>query len=269
VRPVGPDRPTTSRATGQRFDADSEGYARFRPRYPEELLRPLAQRIAAVPAPQAAPTLDVGCGTGIFTRQLAALLPDAMPVLGIEPAERMRGVAMAGERRPNVRYGDGSAEALPMGTSQARAVTAATAAHWFDRPRFFAEAARVLVPGGILAIIEYVRDVEHSAAAAAVEAFLGREGGPKAYERPDYANELAGARGLALSHVRTHALTMPLDLEGFVGLALSSSHAQAVVARLGPEPTRAALAGLGAGLAEPDGTIRFGYRFQLFIADRR
>jgi len=258
-----------ARDAGHRFDANSEGYARFRPRYPEELLRLLAQRIMAVPAAADAPTLDVGCGTGIFTRQLAALLPETVPILGIEPAERMRGVAVASGHPANVRYRDGLAETLPVGTGEARAVTAATAAHWFDLPRFFADAARVLVPGGVLAIIEYVRDVEHSAAADAIEAFLRREGGPKVYRRPDYAGELGGASGFALSDVLTHSVTMPLDLEGFVGLALSSSHANAVVARLGPEAARAALTEIGTGLAERDGTIPYGYRFQLFMADRR
>lgn len=251
-----------------RFDANSEGYARFRPQYPLELAGALAQRIVAVPAPSDAPVLDVGCGTGIFTRQLAALLPDTTPVLGIEPAARMRERAMASDNRHRVAYRDGLSEALPVDTGEARAVTAATAAHWFDLPKFFAEAARVLVPSGVLGIIEYVRDVEHSPAAEAIETFLRREGGPKVYERPDYADALRSAPGFALSDVRVQTVTTPLDLDGFIGLALSSSHANPVVAKLGQEATRAALAALGSSLADPDGAIAYGYRFQLFVAHK-
>lgn len=265
MSPVITDKPEVC----HRFDANSGGYARFRPHYPGELVRPLVQRIVAVPAAVGALVLDVGCGTGIFTRQLAALLPDTMPILGIEPAARMRELAMAAQSRHRVEYRDGLAEALPVKAEAARAVTAATAAHWFDLPKFFTEAARVLVPGGILGIIEYVRDVEHSAAADTIEAFLRREGGPRVYERPDYANELRTAEAFALSDISTHEVTMPLNLEGFIGLALSSSHANAVIAKLGAEATRAALAELGSGLAEPDGAIRYGYRFQLFVAARQ
>lgn len=254
---------------GDRFDTNSEGYARFRPQYPAELAGLLVRRILAVPAAADAPVLDVGCGTGIFTRQLADLLPETMPIVGVEPSARMRERAMSRGNPRRVDYRQALAEALPMGTGEARAVTAATAAHWFDLPGFFAEAGRVLVPAGILGIIEYVRDTRHSPAAEAIETFLRREGGPKVYERPDYAEVLRSAPGLALADVEKRTVTLPLDLEGFVGLALSSSHAGPVIARLGQEATRAALARLGSALADADGTIAYGYRFQLFVARRQ
>ncbi len=34
-------------------------------------------------------------------------------------------------------------------------VTVAQALHWFDRPRFYAEVGRVLVPGGVIAVWSY------------------------------------------------------------------------------------------------------------------
>ena len=57
-----------------------------------------------------------------------------------------------------VEFRDGVAERLPFVAGVARAVVAATTAHWFERPAFYAKAHRILVPGGILAIVEYVRD---------------------------------------------------------------------------------------------------------------
>lgn len=248
----------------RRFEANSDGYARFRPAYPDAMMVRLAQRIAAVPAGPVSPVLDMGSGTGIFTRQLAAHLPDHIPILGVEPAAAMRGVAEEAGGRAGIRYLDGSAENMPATGRSLRAVTAATAAHWFDRPAFYREAARVLVPGGVLAIAEYVRDTEHSPAAAAVDRFLAEHGGPRAYARPDYASELG-----ALGPVETWSgrVELSLAMPDFIGLALSSSHARPVVAQLGQEAAEAALARLGGGLAGRDGHIPYGYRFDLLMVE--
>lgn len=145
-----------------RFNTLSGGYARFRPQYPDEMVASLAAHITDVPVSDDAPVLDVGCGTGIFTRQLAKALPPSMRILGIEPAENMRDAAIGQTSGFNIAFLDGSAESLPVGNGAARAIIAATAAHWFERPIFYAEATRALAQGGILAIIEYVRDTENS-----------------------------------------------------------------------------------------------------------
>ena len=89
----------------------------------------------------------------------------------------------------------------------------------------------MLVSAGVLAITEYVRDVEGSRAAAAIEDYLRTEGRPKVYVRPDYPAELSALRDF--SGVQTHIETVARRLlpEDFVGLALSSSHAKPVIAR--------------------------------------
>lgn len=248
-----------------RFDAGADGYARHRPEYPAEMVVQLAGLVAAAPA---GPVIDVGCGTGIFTRQLAAALPPGREVIGIEPAAPMRAIA-ARDAPTSIAFLDGGAEALPVVGAGAATITAATAAHWFDRPVFYAEAARALAPGGLLAILEYVRDVEASSAAAAAADFLTEEGGPRAYVRPDYAAELAKAAAFEVIHRERLARTLPLDMDGFVGLVLSSSHARAVGARLGAQEMQARLAQIAAGLGGADGTIAFGYRFDMLVARRR
>ena len=50
----------------------------------------------------------------------------------------------------NVRFSVEPGEATTLGDASVDAVCVAQALHWFDQPRFFAECARVLKPGGVL-----------------------------------------------------------------------------------------------------------------------
>lgn len=247
----------------QRFDPVSGDYSRFRPDYPASLLTDL---VACVASPQIKPVrwIDVGCGTGIFTRQLAKALPASACLMGVEPSERMR--EQAASHGDDISYVKGTAEALPAQNGDIDAVSAATAAHWFDRPRFYSEAMRVLKGGGILAIVEYIRDVENSPAAAALEAYLAQEGGPKAYVRPDYEAEFSALDGFETIHVDHITTTFHLDGDAYVGLALSSSHAASCIARLGRKRVCDDLTRIGAGLAQEDGLISYIYRFHMFVA---
>lgn len=54
------------------------------------------------------------------------------------------------------------AEELPFADSSADLVTAMSAFHWFDRPRFLQEAHRVLKPQGCLALLNYTINMELS-----------------------------------------------------------------------------------------------------------
>jgi SAM-dependent methyltransferase len=109
-----------------------------RPGYPEEILR------WALPA-QASQVVDLGAGTGLLT---AGLLDLGLHVTAVEPLAKMR------ERIPApAKAVDGSAEAIPVADGAADAVFAGQAWHWFDAERAIAEAARVLRPGGTLALM--------------------------------------------------------------------------------------------------------------------
>jgi SAM-dependent methyltransferase len=252
----------------QRFEGGAAEYANFRPAYPDALLHWLGRAILAPEGPPDGLIVDVGCGTGIFTRQLLTVLPADLSVLGVEPSPDMRSKAEAAGPFRNAAYVAGTAEALPVADGAARAVVAATAAHWFDRPAFFIDAARALKPGGLLAIIEYVRDERDSPAARWVVDFLVRHGGARAYDRPDYAAELAAApeyRDLAFCST---PVTLRLTREAFFGLALSSSHARAAIEALGRRGAESLLGVEADRLAWGDGFIPFGYIFQGFAARR-
>jgi ubiquinone/menaquinone biosynthesis C-methylase UbiE len=217
------------------------------------------------PPPAGGVVADVGCGTGIFTRQLRTLLPDTVPILGIEPASDMRLSAQASAHsETGITYIGGTAEHLPLRAGTVRAVVAATAAHWFDRPAFCKEARRSLMPSGLLAIVEYVRDEETSMAAAAVIDFLARYGGPRAYARPDYEAELRTAPGFHDFEYAVENLTLQLSPDDFMGLALSSSHARPAIEALGKETAENLLMASVRQLISSDGHIPYGYRFQMF-----
>jgi ubiquinone/menaquinone biosynthesis C-methylase UbiE len=133
-----------------RFDGLAEAYDAYRPSYPQALFDGLA---AEVP-PGVRCAIDVGAGTGISTQKLLdALGPDWL-ILAVEPGPDMRRVL---QRRfqsvPNVQVLDATAEKLTVPDSSASLIVACTAFHWFDHDRFFDEAARVLIPDGLMAVI--------------------------------------------------------------------------------------------------------------------
>jgi hypothetical protein len=64
----------------RRYDRLAEQYSQYRPRYPDQLISHLADIIAKAPASNL--VVNVGSGTGIFTRQLRGALPDAMRIVG-------------------------------------------------------------------------------------------------------------------------------------------------------------------------------------------
>jgi SAM-dependent methyltransferase len=91
--------------------------------------------------------LEIGAGTGILTRLLAERISH---VLAVEPDDRMRALLPA---TPGIEVRAGWAEALPLDDSTVDAVVAASAWHWVDEERAVPEVARVLRPGGRLALV--------------------------------------------------------------------------------------------------------------------
>ncbi len=91
--------------------------------------------------------LEIGAGTGILTRLLLARVEQ---VTAVEPDDRMRAVLSASGVEADVRAGH--AEELPVESASYDVVIAASAWHWVDEARAVPEAARVLRPGGRLAL---------------------------------------------------------------------------------------------------------------------
>jgi SAM-dependent methyltransferase len=112
-----------------------------------------ARRICELLPDRAVTGVDVGCGTGRYSKLLGALLPtDSLLVASDASA------AMLAELRPG-HYGRArvaplrsTAEELPLRTGSLDLVTAFNSVHHFDLGRFLAAAARVLRADGLLAV---------------------------------------------------------------------------------------------------------------------
>jgi SAM-dependent methyltransferase len=129
------------------FGSAADVYDAFRPTYPPE-----AARWMVGDAP--ARVVDVGAGTGIFSRVLAGLGHD---VVAVEPDHEM--ARRLAEASPGVTVLESSAEKIPLADASVDAVTAAQAWHWFDNDAARAEVARVLRPNGVVARISNWEDV--------------------------------------------------------------------------------------------------------------
>ncbi len=97
--------------------------------------------------------LDLGAGTGKLTRSLHAR---GLEVVAVEPIAAMR--EALGAALPEVPALAGTAEEIPLEDDSVDAITVAQAWHWVEPQRAAAEAARVLRPGGTLALIWNRRD---------------------------------------------------------------------------------------------------------------
>lgn len=132
------------------FSAQAPDYARYRPDYPAELFAWLAGM--ASPRNTA---WDCGTGSGQAARGLAAHFDR---VIASDPSRRQLEHA---EPHPKIEYRCASAEVSRLDTASADLITVAQAIHWFDLDKFYAEARRVLKPGGLIAVWTYtLLDVE-------------------------------------------------------------------------------------------------------------
>jgi SAM-dependent methyltransferase len=131
-----------------RFSDRVGNYVRYRPGYPPEVIQELQAECRLAPSHVVA---DIASGTGLWSR---ILLENGNPVFGVEPNAEMR---EAGERLlagfPAFSSVAGTAEATTLAEGSIDFVTAAQAAHWFDRERARREFVRILKPGGWLVLV--------------------------------------------------------------------------------------------------------------------
>jgi len=127
------------------FSGVAAAYAAFRPRYPDAVFDFLAREAPALEA-----AWDCGTGSGQAAIGLARHFRD---VFATDASESQLEHAA---RHPRITYRVAPAEASGLEDASVDLVAAAQALHWFDRPRFWAEARRVLRPRGVVAVWTYL-----------------------------------------------------------------------------------------------------------------
>ena len=239
-----------------RFDGRAVDYDRYRPRYP-------AAAIAAILDGFDAPLVaDIGAGTGIGS---VALRDAGARVIAIEPNPDMRAV-LATHAELDVR--DGRGERTGLTDASVDVVTVFQAFHWCDGEAALAEFARILRPGGRIAIVYPNPDREDPPSEAWAQ-FTARHGedamlGALSERRGTIAmlRDSAHVRNVRVTSFSAH---QALDRDGVAGRIRGLSHVTQAGAR-----RDAALAD-GDALFEQfahDGRVTLRYRVIVALAER-
>ena len=158
----------SNRTFADHFSKFAARYADFRPHYPADLFDYLATLV-----PKRSNAWDCACGNGQATLDLASrffkvFATDASPeqIASAPPC-------------PNVEYRAALAQESGLPGGSVQLITIAQALHWFDLPRFYSEAMRVLSPGGVIAAWAYgINKVEGEAVNQIVQDFYSNIVGP-------------------------------------------------------------------------------------------
>lgn len=152
----------------QGFSTQAVTYAQGRPNYPRQLTAWLTETLRV---DATSTVIDLGAGTGKFTRLLSTLAPT---LIAVEPVAAMG--AQLTRLLPGVRLVNGTAESIPLESASADALVCAQAFHWFSTQAALAEIHRVLKPGGRLGLVWNVRDESVGWVAAITEIITPYEG---------------------------------------------------------------------------------------------
>jgi SAM-dependent methyltransferase len=117
--------------------------------------------------------LEIAAGTGVVTRALAGTLPDAGIVATDLNTAMLQQARATGTSRP-VEWRQADAMALPFGDCEFDAVVCQFGVMFFpDKPHAFAEARRVLKPGGVFLFNAWDRIEDNDFADAVSDALEG------------------------------------------------------------------------------------------------
>jgi SAM-dependent methyltransferase len=119
--------------------------------------------------------LDVACGTGVVARAARDVVGPGGRVVGVDLNSAMLEVAR--QVRPDLEWARGDAEDLPFGDAEFDVALCQSALFFFADPdRAVAEMARVVVPGGVIALQTYAPLAEQPAYGPFVELVVGHAG---------------------------------------------------------------------------------------------
>jgi len=167
------------------FTGLANDYAKFRPGYAPQvataILRCVGRNAASIDA------ADVGAGTGIWTRMLAAR--GLHSVVAVEPNDDMRGRGIETSRGTGIVWLKGSAEATGLLDGSVDLVSMASSLHWADFDKACEEFHRILRPDGIFVALWNPRFIEANPLLLEIEAEITRL-------KPDIRRVSSGRSGI-------------------------------------------------------------------------
>ncbi len=175
-------------------------------------------------------------------------MPTGAEVIAVEPVKEMRDQLRSVV--PDVDVLEGTAEAIPLPDASVDSVTVAQAFHWFDAEVALVEIARVLKPGGGLAMLWNRRDESVRWVAHMNELIRWHEFNHSRYDTFDWAAAVAAAGVFTSLQKSTFRYEQVLDRAGLEDRLRSVSYIAAK-----PEEEREAVVALGMtavdGMDEP------------------
>lgn len=228
------------------FSSASDRYAAYRPDYPAALFAWLAGECSGHDT-----AWDCATGSG---QAALGLAPHFRQVVATDASAEQIGHAAL---HSAIDYRVASAEASGLPEHSVDLVTVAQAAHWFDLPRFYVEVARVMKPGGVLALWGYGRMVLSGNMDAPFRRFYGETIGP--YWPPERALIDDAYRGLEFPFAELTAPAFHIEVEWSLHRLIDYLSTWSAVKRYraarGHDPLPALMAELQPGWGEP-GALR-------------
>ncbi|MGA3211823.1 MAG: class I SAM-dependent methyltransferase [Terriglobales bacterium] len=167
------------------FSGLAGDYARFRAGYAPQVATAILSYVGCDAS--CIDAADVGAGTGIWTRMLAAL--GLRSVVAVEPNDDMRGQGIETSRGTNIVWRNGSAEATGLPDGSADLVSMASSLHWADFDKACDEFHRVLRPRGAFVALWNPRFIEANPLLVEIEAEITRL-------KPDLRRVSSGRSGI-------------------------------------------------------------------------
>jgi SAM-dependent methyltransferase len=160
-------------------------YAKFRPGYAPQVATAILSYVGREEA--SIDAADVGAGTGIWTRMLAAR--GLHSVVAVEPNDDMRAQGIETSRGSEIVWHKGSAEATGLPDRSADLVSMASSLHWADFDQACIEFHRILRPGGVFVALWNPRLIEANPLLVEIEAQIARL-------KPDIRRVSSGRSGI-------------------------------------------------------------------------
>jgi ubiquinone/menaquinone biosynthesis C-methylase UbiE len=210
------------------FSGTAGYYARFRPAYPEELLRALVDRAHGVEKG----LVDLGCGTGELSIPLSQHFPtvlavDADPEMISAAREKARSLGV-----DNIRWMVSRAEDVELREASCNLITAGASFHWMDRAVMAPRCYGALTAEGAIAVLGTnsapwePTEPWHEPVVAVIRKWLGdrRRAGSQHYAVQQKHEDFLVPAGFRLEHLEfpvRHTWTS----DSYLGFLFSTSYA--------------------------------------------